>query len=67
MAGKELPVGVPSNFYAGMDFLWWALNQHQKITHHTIQKRFDCSRATAYRYLSHYNDFVNSKAVRKSA
>lgn len=67
MAGKELPAGIPSHLYQGMEFLEWAQNQRQKITYRMIMDRFDCCRATSFRYLRAYEDFITSREARSAA
>lgn len=59
MAPRALPPGIGSVFEFGMRFAHWAGKTDDLPTACQVMKEFSVSRATAFRYIDAYRNFVS--------
>lgn len=64
MASRALPAGTSSLLEFGMRFAYWAGRGTSSPTPQQIMREFEVSRATAFRYLDAYRNFVSARDAR---
>ena len=64
MASRNLPIGISSSLELGMRFAYWAGRGADSPTPQQIMREFEVSRATAFRYLDAYRNFVSVRDAR---
>ena len=65
--GMPAQVGIANSLEAALDFFDWASSLRGELTHTAIQNHYQCSRATAYRWLSAYRAVAARRAMRSAA
>jgi hypothetical protein len=64
---NEALAGVSHSLESASDFLEWADAHGDRLTWQHIQTRYECSRATAYRWLAAYRNVRQKREARRAA